>query len=143
MARYFSREGVEESVQVINNDPTHLRKAVNLTGVMVLRALDDPDGNDLYVTYTFDKGRCTDWVYEAEPAPSALRDRHFTPMKDGITRVTAAYATFVKLDTGEMDPPDAIDSPDYKIEGSMLMILPLLQAVDSWNKTVRTIEKTY
>ena len=143
MARYFSREGVEESVQVINNDPTHLRKAVNLTGVMVLRVLDDPDGKDLCVTYTFDKGRCTDWVYEAEPAPSSLRDRPFAPMKDGITRVTAGYATFVKLDTGEMTPADAIDSPDYKIEGSMLMILPLLQAVDSWNRTVRAIEKTY
>ena len=143
MARYFSREGVEEGVQVINNDPEHLKLAVNLTGVVVLCALDDPDGKDVMVTYTFDKGACTDWVYESGDAPSALRARSFKPMKDGIARVTANYATFVKLDTGEMKPADTLDSPDYKIEGSMLMIMPLMQAMDSWNRTVRGIEKTY
>ncbi len=82
-------------------------------------------------------------MYESEQAPSSLRDRPFKPMKDGIARVTANYSTFVKLDTGEMKPADTLDSPDYKIEGSMLMILPLMQAMDSWNRTVRRINKDY
>jgi hypothetical protein len=143
MARYFTRESVQEGVDAINNDPEHLKKAELLTGKMSLRVYDDPDGNDLLVTYTFEKGRCTDWIYEAEPAPSSLRNRPFVPMKDGVARVTANYQTFVKLDKEEMEPADTLDSPDYKIEGSMLMIMPLMQAVDSWNRTVRKIPKEY
>lgn len=143
MARYFSREGVAESVEKVNNDPQHLKLAQLLTGKIVLRVLDDPDGHDIMVTYTFAKGRITDWIYENEPAPSSLRDRPFKPMKDGIARITANYDTFVKLDKEEMEPADTLDSPDYKIEGSMLMIMPLMQSVDSWNRTARRIEKEY
>jgi len=143
MARYFSREGAAEGVEVVNNDPQHLKLAQLLTGKIVLRVLDDPDGHDIMVTYTFARGRIIDWVYENEPAPSSLRDRPFKPMKDGIARVTANYDTFVKLDKEEMEPADTIDSPDYKIEGHMLMIMPLMQSVDSWNRTVRKIEKEY
>jgi hypothetical protein len=143
MARYFSREGIQESIDLINRDADHLEAAKLLTGKLILRALDAPDGKDILVTYTFDKGRCVDWVYEDAQSPSALRERRFVPLKDGIARVTASYATFVKLDRGQMDPADAIGSADYKIEGSMLMILPLMQAVDSWNRKVRSIPKEY
>ena len=143
MARYFSRQGVEESLEVINNNAEHLEAARNLTGVVALRALDDPDGNDVLVTYTFDRGRIVDFVYEAEKAPSSLRDRPFKPMVDGLVRVSANYATFVKLDTGEMETADTVDSPDYNIEGNMLMVLPLLQSFDSWNRVVRGIDKEY
>jgi hypothetical protein len=143
MARYFTREGVKESVEVINADRAHLEAAKLLTGKVALRVLDTPDKKDLVVTYTFDKGRCTDWVFEEEPAPSKLRTRPFKPMKDGIARVTAKYQTFVKLDRGEIEPPDALKSPDYAIEGSMLMIMPLMQAITSWNQTVRRIKKEY
>ena len=143
MARYFSRELTETSVEALNNDPEHLELAQLLTGVVVLRALDDPDGNDVMITYTFHKGACSDWVFEDEPAPSSLRQRPFVPLKDGIARVTANYDTFVKLDKQQMEPADTLDSPDYKIEGSMLMILPLMQSMDSWNRVVRRMPKEY
>jgi hypothetical protein len=143
MARYFSREAVKESIDAINGDREHLEKAKLLSGKFVLRVLDTPDGKDLIVTYTFDKGRCTDWKYEEAAAPSALRTKPFKPMIDGLARVTAKYATFVKLDRGEMDPADALNSPDYALEGNKLMLMPLLQAVDSWNRRVRAIPKTY
>ena len=143
MARYFSREGIQESIDLINRDADHLEAAKLLTGKLILRALDAPDGKDILVTYTFEKGRCVDWVYEDGESPSPLRERRFVPLKDGIARVTASYATFVRLDRGEMVPADAIGSADYKIEGSMLMILPLMQAVDSWNRKVRSIPKEY
>lgn len=143
MARYFSREAVEQSQEIINNDAAHLEAAKLLTGKVALRVIDDPEGNDILVTFEFEKGRIVDFVYESEAAPSSLRDRPFTPMKDGIARVTANYSTFVKLDKGEMEPSDTIDSPDYKIEGSMLMIMPLMQSIDSWNRTVRNIPKEY
>jgi hypothetical protein len=143
MARYFTREAVRESVEILNVDRAHLEAAKLLTGKIALRVFDAPDGKDLIVTYVFEKGRCTDWVYEEETAPSKLRTRAFKPMKDGIARVTAKYQTFVKLDKGEMAPADAVRSPDYAIEGSMLMIMPLMQAITSWNETVRRIKKEY
>lgn len=143
MARYFSREGVEQTVERINNSKEHLELAQNLTGKVLLVALNDPDGNDLLVAYTFDRGKCVDWVYEAEKAPSALRERAFKPMIDGMAKVTAEYETFVKLDKGEIEAADTIDRPDYKIEANMIMILPMMQAVDSWNRQVRAIDKDY
>jgi hypothetical protein len=144
MARYFSREAVREAVQALNDDPAHLEAAKLLTGRFVLRALDAPEGMDVMITFTFEAGRCMHWEYEDAPSPSAtVRQRPFRPLKDGIARVTASYATFVKLDRGEMEPADAINSTDYTIEGSMLLIMPLMQAVDSWNRKIRSLPKEY
>jgi hypothetical protein len=143
MHRYFTREAIAESIEQINNDREHLEAAKLLTGKFLLRALDTPDGKDLIVTYTFDKGRCTDWKYEEEQAPSALRQRSFKPLVEGLGRVTAKYATFVKLDRGEMEPADALSSPDYQLEGNTLMLMPMMQGIDSWNRRVRAMPKEY
>lgn len=143
MARFWTRESVAQSIEVINNDKEHLELAKLLSGKFLIRVLDTPDGKDILVTFTFDKGRCDGFVYEEEAAPSALRDRPFKPMMDGIARVTATYATFVKLDRGEMEPADAINSPDYAVEGSMLMIMPLMQGIESWNRKARGMPKEY
>lgn len=143
MARYFSRESAQEGVDRINNSPEHLKLAKNLTGKIILIALNDPDGNDVKLTYTFDKGRCADWSHEIEPSPSSFLDTPFKPLVDGLARVSAQYQTFVKLDTGELEAADTVDSPDYKIEANMLMILPLMQAMDSWNRETRSLPKEY
>ena len=143
MARMFTKELVEQSIEACNSDPAHLERAKLLTGKVIIAALDTPDNKDVYVTYTFSAGRCSDVNYESADAPSALRERTFKPIKDGLARITAGYQTFVKLDRGEMEPADAINSPDYKIEGNMVMLMPLMQAVDSWTQKVREIEKEY
>ena len=143
MARMFTREAVEEGIKVCNEDAEHLERAKLLSGVVVLRALDTPDGKDVSVTYTFDQGRCVDYDFREEPAPSSLREEPFVPMQDGLARITASYATFVALDKGEIEPADALNSPDYKIEGNMMMLLPLMQAVNSWTEKVRALPKEY
>jgi putative sterol carrier protein len=144
MARLWSRELVEQVIIDLNSDPQHLQLAQLLSGKVVMRVLDDPDGQDIYASFTFKQGRCVDHSYQAEPAPSKeLRERPFKPMVDGLVRITAQYATFVKLDKGEMEPADAITSPDYKIEGNMVMLMPYMQAVDSWNRKARKMPKEY
>ena len=143
MARMFTREAVEEGIKVCNEDAAHLERAKLLSGIVVLRAYDTPDGKDVAVTYTFEQGRCVDYDFQEADAPSVLREDPFVPMKDGLARITASYATFVALDKGEMDPADALNSPDYKIEGNMMMLLPLMQAVNSWTEKVRELPKTY
>lgn len=143
MARFWSKESVQETIDYMNKNEEHLKLAGNLSGKVVIRVLDDPDGKDIYATFTFQKGRCTDWNYEAGSAPSRLRDRPFKPMVDGLARVTASYQTFMKLDKGEIEAHDAVNSPDYKIEGNMVMLMPMMQAVDSWNRNARAVPKEY
>lgn len=144
MARFWSKESVQETIDVMNQDQEHLKLAKNLSGKVVIRVLDDPDGNDIYAGFAFKNGKCVDWTYEAEPAPARkLRDRPFKPLVDGLARVTANYQTFVKLDKGEMETADTVDSPDYKIEGNMVMLMPMMQAVDSWNRKARSVPKEY
>ena len=143
MARFFTRELTEQSIDFCNADAAHLERAKLLNGKMILCALDTPDKQDVFVTYTFKAGRCIEFKYETEAAPSALRKRPFVPFKDGVARVTASYTTFAKLDKGELEPADAMNSKDYKIEGNMIMLMPLMQAVDSWTKKVREIPKEY
>ena len=64
-------------------------------------------------------------------------------MKDGLVRVVASYETFAQLDRGESEPADAMNSKKYKIEGNMVMLMPLMQAVDSWTRKVRELPKEY
>ena len=143
MARFWSKESVQQTIDVMNDNPEHLKLSGNLSGKVVIRVLDDPDGKDIYASFTFEKGKCSGFTYEAEKAPSSLRKRVFKPFVDGLARVTASYQTFVKLDSGEMEAHDAVNSPDYKIEGNMVMLMPMMQAVDSWNRNARSVPKEY
>ena len=143
MARFWSKESVQQTIDVMNGDKEHLELAGNLSGKVVIRVLDDPDGKDIHASFTFEKGKCVDWTHDAEDAPSRFRDRPFKPLVDGLARVTASYQTFAKLDKGEMEAHDAVNSPDYKIEGNMMMLMPMMQAVDSWNRKARTVPKEY
>ncbi len=143
MARFFSRELTDESIDYCNADAAHLERAKLLTGKVILRALDAPESKDITVTYTFDKGRCTHYDFVEEDAPASSRDTPFKPLIDGLARISASYETFVKLDKGELDPAAALNSSDYKIEGNMLMLMPLMQAVTSWSQKVREVPKEY
>ncbi|MCA9667708.1 MAG: hypothetical protein KC503_19045 [Myxococcales bacterium] len=143
MARLFTRELIEQSIDACNSDPAHLERAKLLTGKVILLCTNTPDGNDARATYEFKAGRCVNWDFEEQPAPSEMRDEKFTPIKDGIARITATYDMFAQLDRGDIDPAGALNSPDYKIDGNMIMLLPLMQAVNSWTEKVREIEKTY
>ncbi len=143
MARFFTRELIEESIDACNADQQHLERAKLLNGKVILLATDTPDGKDVHVTYNFKAGSCSGYELEEEAAPSSLRDRAFVPLKDGLVRVVASYDTFGKLDRGELEPAEAMNNKEYKIEGNMIMLMPLMQAVDSWTKKVREIAKEY
>jgi hypothetical protein len=143
MARLFSRELTELAIAECNADPQHLERAALLTGTVILRAFDTPDGHDVQITYQFDKGRCVNHRYESALAPAPFRQTRFKPVKDGLARISAAYATWVKLDRGDIEPADALESPDYTIEANTLLLMPLMQSVNSWSEKVRAIEKDY
>jgi putative sterol carrier protein len=143
MARMFTKELIDTNIATCNGDPELLEKSKLLTGKVVMCALDTPDGKDVSVAYTFDQGKCTHYDFDEKDAPSALRDAPFRPMVDGLARITATYETFVKLDKGEIEPAEALNAPDYKIDGNMVMLMPLMQAVTAWTEKIRGIPKEY
>lgn len=143
MHRFYSKALIEEAVEQCNGDAALQAISKMLNGHIVFRAFDDPDGKDITVRYEFDKGKCTHFDYQSDDAPSPDRDRKFSAPKDGVLRISSSYETFAKLDRGEMEPADAINSPDYKIDGNILMLLPLMKAINGWSDKLRNIPKTY
>ncbi|MBW2733686.1 MAG: hypothetical protein JRH20_14965 [Deltaproteobacteria bacterium] len=143
MARIFSREFTEEVIAACNADLELLAQAKLLSGDMVFLASDTPDSKDVQVRYHFDAGRCTTYDFVEEAAPSALREQSFHAPVDGLARVSAPYKIFVELDKGVMEPADALNSPDYAIEGNKMLLLPLMQAVMAFTEKVRGLPKTY
>jgi hypothetical protein len=143
MARMFTRELTEEVVTICNGDAEHLDKAKLLNGAFVLVAHDTPDSTDVCLLYKFTNGHIDSYEFEEEDAPSSFRDRTFRPMVDGLARVSASYETFVKLDKGEIEVADALSSSDYKIDGNMMMLMPLMQAMESFSGKVRALAKEY
>lgn len=143
MARIFSKELTEEAIAACNADPELLEKAKLLTGDVVFLALDTPDGKDVSIRYSFESGRCTAYDFVEERAPSVLRAQGFTAPRDGLARVRASYQTFVELDKGAIEPADALNSPDYAIEGNKLLLLPLMQAVNAFTEKIRGLPKEY
>jgi hypothetical protein len=143
MDRMFSRELTERAIVACNEDREHLQRAQLLTGRVILRALDAPDGNDVQISYDFERGRCTAHRFDEAPAPAAFRSTRFTVLRDGLVRITALYETWARLDRGELEPEDALHSPDYKLDGNLALLVPLTQAVNSWTAKIRALPKSY
>lgn len=143
MDRMFSRELTERAIVACNEDREHLQRAQLLTGRVILRALDAPDGNDVQISYDFQRGRCTAHRFDEAPAPAAFRSTRFTVLRDGLVRITALYETWARLDRGELEPEDALHSPDYKLDGNLALLVPLTQAVNSWTAKIRALPKSY
>ena len=143
MARFFSREFIELMVAAYNADEQSRHQARALNGVVVVRCYDRPDGQDVTARYTFEAGRCARFELEEASCGGALREQAFVPLKDGLVRITASYPMFVALDRGEVEPAEALNSADYRIEGPMLLLLPLLPAVNAWSAKARELPKEY
>lgn len=141
--RLFSKELTEHGIQECNADAAHVARAALLTGRVVVRALNAPDGKDVQIAYLFDKGRCAEFEFEEGDTPAVFRETPFSSPQDGVVRVTATYDTWVKLDKGETTPAEALRSSDYQVEGNLLLLMPLSQAINSWTAKVQSLPKSY
>lgn len=143
MARLFTREFIEEGIAQCNADPQLLQLAALLSGRVVLRALDTPDSTDVQVAYVFERGRCESFQFNEAPAPSSLRQSPFAPLVDGLMRITATYQDWVAVDRGDIEPEDALQAKSYRVEAKLIMLLPLMQAINAWTGKVRSLPKQY
>jgi putative sterol carrier protein len=141
--RYWTPEFVQRFVEALNNDADFQRTAGSFSNTIELRCLDTPDGEDVNAAYTFDDGTVVDVDLWIDDAPSEQMRNTPLDRSEAMARATAPYDVWVKVDTGEMGVAQALTSPDYSIEGSMVRIMSNIGVFQGLNKVAASVEKTY
>lgn len=141
--RYWTPAFIEVFVEAMNADEDFLHTTGSFTNTIILRCLDDPDGQDIEAAYRFEDGQVADVEFWMEEAPCAeMREEPFDKHA-ALARATAPYATWKKLDRGEISVVQAIASPDYDVEGNKLKILTHIGILNGMNAIAARIDKTY
>jgi putative sterol carrier protein len=140
--RYWTPAFVERFVEALNGDDEFQNTAGTFSKTVELRCLDTPDDEDVSATYTFEEGQVVDVDLWIDDAPS--EQMRGEEVGDGImARATAPYDVWVKMDRGEMGATEAIASPDYQIDGSMMQIMSNMGVFRGMMSVAAGVEKTY
>jgi len=140
--RYWTPEYIERFVEALNGDDEFQDTARSFSKTIELRCLDAPEGEDVSATYTFEEGRVVDVDLWIDDAPSdEMREE---PVGDGVmARATAPYDVWVRMDKGEMGAAEALSSPDYQIEGSMMQVMSNMGVFRGMMSVAAGVEKSY
>lgn len=141
--RYWSPEYVEHFVEALNSDDKFQGTAGAFSETIELRCLDTPDGEDVSATYTFADGQVVDVDLWIDDAPSDQMREEEVDTDAIMARATASYDVWVQMDQGEMGAAEAIASPDYQIEGSMMQIMSNMNVFRGMMSVAAGVEKTY
>jgi putative sterol carrier protein len=141
--RYWTPAFIERFVEALNSDADFQQKAGSFSRTIELRCLDTPDGEDVSATYTFDDGKVVDVDLWIDDAPSEQMREEPVDTDRVMARATAPYDVWVQVDRGEMGVTQALTSPDYQIEGSMLRIMSNIGVFRGLNAVAASVEKTY
>ena len=141
--RYWTPEFVEAFVESINSDEEFQDKAGSFSETIELRCLDTPDAEDVSATYTFEEGRIVDVDLWIDEAPSEQMREEEVDTDAIMARATAPYDVWVQMDKGEMGAAEAIASPDYQIDGSMMQVMSNMGVFRGMMSVAAEVEKTY
>ncbi|PSQ98043.1 MAG: hypothetical protein BRD53_03005, partial [Bacteroidetes bacterium SW_7_64_58] len=108
-----------------------------------LRCLDTPDAEDVSATYAFEEGRIVDVDLWIDEAPSEQMREEAVDTDAIMARATAPYDVWVQMDKGEMGAAEAIASPDYQIDGSMMQVMSNMSVFRGMMSVAAEVEKTY
>jgi putative sterol carrier protein len=141
--RYWTPEFVEAFVESINSDEEFQDKAGSFSETIELRCLDTPDAEDVSATYMFEEGRIVDVDLWIDEAPSEQMREEEVDTDAIMARATAPYDVWVQMDKGEMGAAEAIASPDYQIDGSMMQVMSNMGVFRGMMSVAAEVEKTY
>ena len=141
--RYWTPEFVEAFVESINSDEEFQDKAGSFSETIELRCLDTPDAEDVSATYAFEEGRIVDVDLWIDEAPSEQMRAEEVDTDAIMARATAPYDVWVQMDKGEMGAAEAIASPDYQIDGSMMQVMSNMSVFRGMMSVAAEVEKTY
>lgn len=144
--RYWSDAFIEAYVAALNADPSFQKAAKFARETLVFRCLDAPTGadgalEDVRASYRVEKGTVTVDVDRAA-SPADWRDADFNS-RDALARATAPYATWVRVDTGDLTPLAALASPDYTVDGSKLKIAMNMGLITGMGDVAKLVPKTH
>lgn len=141
--RYWTPAFIQEFVDALNSDSEFKRTAGSFSNTIELRCLNTPEGDDVTAAYTFDDGKVVDVDLWIDDAPSEQMRNTPLDKNKAMARATAPYDVWVKVDTGEMGVTQALTSPNYTIEGSMMRIMANIGVFQGLNKVAASVDKTY
>jgi putative sterol carrier protein len=141
--RYWTPEFVERFVEALNSDDEFQDSAGAFSETVELRCLDTPSGEDVSATYAFEDGQVVDVDLWIDDAPSDQMREEEVDTDAVMARATASYDVWVQMDKGEMGAAEAIASPDYQIEGSMMQIMSNMGVFRGMMSVAADVEKTY
>jgi putative sterol carrier protein len=141
--RYWTPAFVERFVEALNSDEKFQDTAGSFSKTVELRCFDTPDGEDVSATYTFEDGQVVDVDLWIDDAPSDEMREEPVDKNAVMARATASYDVWVRMDKGEMGAAEALASPDYQIEGSMMQIMSNMGVFRGMNAVAAGVEKTY
>ena len=141
--RYWTPAFVERFVEALNGDDEFQDTGGDFSKTVELRCLDTPDGEDVSATYTFENGQVVDVDLWIDDAPSEQMREEEVDTGVVMARATAPYDVWVQMDKGEMGATEAIASPDYQIDGSMMQIMSNMGVFRGMMSVAAGVEKTY
>lgn len=141
--RYWSPEFVERFVEALNADEGFQETAASFSNAIELRCFDTPDGEDVSATYSFEDGTVVDVDLWIDDAPSDQMRNEPLEKSEVMARATAPYDVWVRMDMGQMGVTQALTSPDYNIEGSMMQIMANIGVFRGMNTVASDVDKIY
>lgn len=139
---YATRAFVDAFVDALNADPAFQKAARGFRDAITIRVWDRPDGMDCTTTYRIDRGRVTVDDFREAPTPAPFRSEPYAK-GSALVRSTAPFRVWTKLDRGEMNPLQALASPEYSVEGPKLKIMTNIGVVNAMNAVASRTPKSF
>ena len=143
MARYWSKEWVEEWQRKLNTDEEYLKKAATLNIKCWWVITDYPGNTDVKVLAEFREGKMVDFTYEEKPAPSDFRTEPWDPSISVFRGIAGYEETWIKMHKGELNPLKALMAKVFKMDADLPRLIPEMPALNAMNDNMSTVSCEY
>ena len=142
--KFYSKEWVDACIEKTNTDKDYLQKTEKFTASYSFIVSDCPDGNDIRVLLSFNKGKVVDHEYEVKPVPASFRMEN-EPWDESISimRAQATYDTYAKINKKELTALGAVTAGLYESEGNMVKAMQLMSGSQAFTDLQATIDCEY
>ena len=142
--KFFSKEWLDEVIEKANTDKKYLDKTKKFKASYLFIVTDCPDGNDVKILLSFNKGKVVDHEYEAQPAPASFRmeNEPWDP-SESLVRAQANYETYKKLQLKELNSIEAMKANLYQSEGNIIKVMALVPFSNAYMDLQATVACEY